>query len=203
MTDYYAQVVGIYANGRQWTTARHITSNQADATLLTTWANAWTAAWTDGTHGLQAMYPVGTAISEFTVARLNGQQKQVAKVEVGATLPGTDTANSLPTFNSVVISWRAATIGRHDRGHQSLPAPAEDVVVQDKLTGPTITRVKAAILAVQAAIQADGSTIYVVNPNTLVDGTPPYSKVILTTPLVRDKLGKQSKRYRKELAVYA
>jgi hypothetical protein len=201
--DYYAQVVGQYANGRSWSTARHIRSNQSLASLLVTWQNAWTAAWNDAAHGLNAIYPVGTSVTDFTVAQLGPAMQQTAKVENGAALPGTDVANSLPTFNSIVISWRAATIGRHDRGHMSLPAPAEDVVVQDKLTGPTIARVKAAIVAVQTAIQADGSTFFVVNRLPLKDGTPPGSVVTLTTPLVRDKLGKQAKRYRKEIAVYA
>lgn len=202
MTDYYAQVFGVFPNGRVWSTGRHITSSQTEPALLTTWQNAWTAAWTDGTHGLDAMYPVGTKITEFTVSTLNGDFTERSKSGAGVNLLGINTGTSLPSQVSMVISWRSTRVGRHYRGHQSLAAPAEDQVVNDMLTGPAVTRLKAAILAIQAAIQADGSTFFGFNRIALKNGTPAGDKVVYTTPMVRDKIGTQDNRFAGEFATY-
>lgn len=202
MTDYYAQVFGVFPNGRKWSTGRHITSNQSEAALLTTWQNAWTAAWTDGTHGLQAMYPVGTKITEFFVTTLNGNFTQRSKEGIPVSLPGTNAGASLPSQISMVISWRSARVGRHYRGHQGLAAPAEDQVINDFLTGPGTIRLKAAMQAIQTAIQADGSTFFGFNRFALADGTPAGDKVVYTSLLVRDKVGTMDPRTTDETATY-
>jgi len=202
VTNYRCTVKGVFPNGRTWSTSRHISSTQSETALLTTWQNAWTAAWTDGAHGLETMYPIATKITEFLCTTLNPDMTDRSTSQVGVNIPGTNAGASLPSQISVVVSWRSARVGRHYRGHQSLAAPAEDQVVNDLLTGPGTIRVTAAMNAIKTAIQSDGSTIFGFNRLPLANGTPVGDIVTYTNVLTRDKIGTQDPRYTKEAATY-
>src|SRR6476659_3389077 len=92
MADYYCRAEGNFTTDLEWGIGRHITSAQSPSALLTTWTNAWVSAWTDGTHGLDALYPTTTTISRFSVATLDGLYLQVAKVEGTSSHAGTSSS---------------------------------------------------------------------------------------------------------------
>jgi hypothetical protein len=202
MPDYYAQASGVFPSGRRWSTARHITSQQLLPNILATWGAAWNAAWTDAAHGLDAAYPVGTVLNEYTVAQLDGNFREIAKQGLSANQPGVNAGKSLPASVAVVMSWRSAGIGRHFRGFQSMPAPAEDQVNNDMVIDTARDRFTAALRAIQTAIQADGSTFFTFNRVPLANGTPPGNKVVLTEVSTRDKVGSRDQRLKHEPATY-
>jgi hypothetical protein len=180
----------------------HITSNQSEAALLTTWNNAWSSAWTDAGHGLDALYPAGTVLEGTSVATLNGTMHEVTKTPGTLNLPGTAVGDTLPYLNATLLSLRSASVQRHARGRIFLPAMEESFVNNDVLIPASVTRVSLAAQAVKAAITADGSTIFVTNKKPLKDGTPAFGKTIITTILVSNKPARQSRRTRKIQPVY-
>jgi hypothetical protein len=202
MTDYLATVRGVQPNGRTWSTSRHITSNQTEAALLTTWQNAWTTAWNLATTGLATVYSSGLSITQFEVGTLNGTMRKVSKSLANVSLAGTATGTSLPANNSIVVDWTSAGVQRYQRGRQQLPAPADDQVVNDDLVSGTATNVKAAMVSVHTAVNADGSTYFVFPRFTTEGGQPAYTKTVISTPLVRNKTGSQRRRYKKEVVSY-
>lgn len=204
MTDYFAQVYGQYTADIAWSFGLHITSAQAEATLLTTWENAWNAAWNDGTHGLKVLYPTTTEITSYSVATLDGSYNQVTKSRVASTQAGTATGDSLPYLNATLVSLRSASVVRSGRGRFYLPAMEETFVNADVLISTAVTRTSAAVLAVKAAIEADGSTVFVVRkpkPKE-VPPVPAGPKYIITSWLVSNKPARQSRRVRKVRPVY-
>lgn len=203
MTDYYCQLYGQFPNGRKWSTARHITSSQLPAEMLTTWTNAITAAWNDGANGFKLVYPVATTTQRVTVATLGPTMRETAKLEAALVLPGVNTNASLPVSNSIVFSWSSSTrIGRTARGNQKFPAPAENEAVNDKLVGDTQTALKAAITMIKTAIQSDGSQFFVYPDSDTSTGIPAYTKQTIDTVACRDVLGTIRKRIKKEPATY-
>jgi hypothetical protein len=194
MTDYFAQVHGKFASNDVWSFGWRVTSNQTPSAFLTTWSNAWVAAWTDGTHGLDALYNTTTSIQSFSVATLNASMHQTAKVELVSAQPGTSSDTALPDLNAICVSLRSTNIQKHGRGRTFLPAPVEGIVDTGLYTSTAMTRVKAAVTAVRSAITADGSTQFVTNLKALKDGTPPYQKTVITSILVARKPSTQERR---------
>lgn len=202
MTDYVAYVRGTLPNGRSWSTSRHITSNQTQTALMTTWQNAWTSAWNLATTGLSTVYDTNTVITGFEIGTLNGTMRKVSKDVVSVTLPGTATGTALPANNSVVIDWTSTITQKYGRGRQALPAPADSQVADDLILPTPGANIKAAILSIQTAIQADGSTFFVFPRFATASGQPAFTKTVTSSFAVRKKTGSQRKRYRKEIATY-
>jgi hypothetical protein len=204
VTDYYAQVFGQYTSDIAWSFGLHITSSQAEATLLTTWENAWNSAWNDGTHGLKVLYPTTTEITGYTVATLDASYQQTTKSRVASTQAGTATGDSLPYLNAIVVSLRSNSVVRGGRGRFYLPATEETFVNNDVVASTAVTRVSAAVLAVKSAIEADGSTVFVVRKPQprAIPPVPAGPKYVITSWLVSNKPARQSRRVRKVRPVY-
>lgn len=202
MADYIAYVRGTLPNGRSWSTERRITSNQSPSALLTTWENAWNSAWNLATTGLGVMYDANTKVTQYEVGTLNASMRKIAKVQAPATLVGTSAGDPYSANNAVVITWESTVTQRYGRGGQKLPPPTEAFVDGDVLTATAGANFKAAILSIQSAIQADGSTFFVAPKYVTESGQPAFAKTVLTTPQVREQLGTERKRTKKEPKTY-
>lgn len=197
MTDYYAQVLGQFNATLGWSFGQHITSAASESTIASRWATAWTQAWTSGSFGLQTLYPTGTAMTEVTAATLNGTMHEISKTRLPLPQAGISSDDTLPFQESVVISWRGLAIQRYGRGRWFLPSTVETVVNGDALTNTAATRIKNAVEYVYTQMTIDGSTFFVTNKKALKDGTPPYRRTIVTTPLVALKPARQSRRVKR------
>jgi hypothetical protein len=203
MTDYVATVRGVLPNGRPWSTARHITSNQSEAALLTTWSNAWTTAWNLATTGLAVMYTSGTTVTQFEVGTLNGTMVKVSKSQSTASLAGTDANFATAQGTAVIVDWQSAGTLRNQRGRQKLPPTADDFAIDGVLVGAAPANFKAAMDSIATAIRADGSTLFVFNRYATIRGIPAYTKTVLIgNALIRNQLGSQNKRERKVPKTY-
>lgn len=202
MTDYIAYVRGVLADGRAWSTERHITSTQSASALLTTWQNAWTSAWNLATTGLATVYATSTSITGFEVGTLNASMHKVAKTTASVSLAGTATGTGLPGANSIVVDWTSTVTQRYGRGRMALPAPADDQAANDALLATPGANVKAAIASVQTAVNADGSTFFVFPRFTTQSGQLAFTKTVLTSFAVRQQLGTQRRRTRKTTKTY-
>ena len=204
MTDYYAQVYGKYTTDISWSFGLHITSSQAESALLTTWSNAWHAAWTDSGHGLNLLYPTTTGITGYSVATLNGIYEETSKSRATSTDVGTASGDSLPFLNATLVSLRSTSVSRHGRGRFFLPAMVETSVNADVLDSGDAARTSTAVNSVKTAIQADGSTIFVVDKGKphAIPPVPAGPKFVITQWLVSNKPARQSRRVKKVRPVY-
>lgn len=202
--NYLATVRGVLPNGRAWSTSRHITSNQSEGALLTTWQNAWTTQWNLATTGFAVAYTAGTTITQFEVATLNGTMVKTSKSQASVSLVGTDANSAGAQGTAIIVDWPSAGTLRRQRGRQFLPAPAVDMAVDGVLTGTAATNFKNNVDAVATAVRADGSTFFVFNRvKTFTDGAAPFTiTVLIGNVLVRDQLGSKNRRERKVPKTY-
>jgi hypothetical protein len=202
MADYMAQMHGTYGNGDSWSTGLRITSNQTESGLLTTFSAAWTAAWTDGVHGLQPLYHTDTATSFYSVATLSGNMHEVTKSVLPSITAGTAADTPLPNDTAFLVSLRSPFVQKWGRGRAFLPAPVEGVLVSNEFTLASATRVKAAFLAVLTAIRADGSTIFVTSLHPPKNGGGQFLKTVITSHIVARKPASQRRRSDPDLPNY-
>ena len=205
---YTCTAHGVYTSGRTWSFRQHFVSSALLATVEFDWTTAAQAAWTDGTHGLQTLYPTTTVFnttrtySMVIIAGTPGKIVATGAAEDGFTHAGTSANDGLPDQNAVLVSLRTATTGPNGRGRTYLPAVDETIVVGDVIGNTPATRVTTAMTALRTAMAAAGHIHVVWNDeSTLRDpaiGTTKPVTSCKTDRVVRT----QRRRVRKETAVY-
>lgn len=200
--NYVAFVRGTLPNGRPWSTSRRITSVQDRATMLGTWQTAWTSAWNLAVTGLNVLYEANTKITGFEVGLLDGSMRKVAKSTAAVSLAGTDAGDPLPATNSVVVYWKSQVTQKYGHGFNKLPPPTENFSNGLTLTATAGADFKAAILSVQNAVQADGSTFFVAPRFLTESGQPAFAPTVLTSYEVREQLGDLRLRENKVAKTY-
>lgn len=202
MADYVAFVRGTLPNGRPWSTQRKITSTQSPSALLTTWQNAWTSAWNLAVTGLNVIYDANTKITEFEVGTLDANMRKVAKATAAVNLVGTDAGDPISANNAVIVYWTSAVTQKYGHGFNKLPPPTENFVNGLTITATGGADIKAAILSIKTAIQADGSTFFVAPRYLTESGQPAFAKTVLTNYEVREQLGDERLREQKVAKTY-
>lgn len=198
MTDYLMKVNGHFENGESWSWAWDITSAQTPSALTTTVVAALTDMWTNGTYGLNSQYPTTTIMDSVDVITLDGTYRHKSKTTGALALPGTSSDNGLPNNTSMIIHKQSPGLQRYQRGFSRFPAPVEGIVVNGVFTGTAVTRFGNATRALRNAIAADGSTVFVhLGKTAAKDGTPAYSKTVITTVEASNKPGTVRARTRK------
>lgn len=197
MTDYYLQLKGLFAGSVGWSIGQHYTSNANEAAVASAWQSAWADAWTNSSYGLQTLYPTGTVTTEIIASTLNGTMHELTKTPLALAHAGTNTGDTLPYQEAIVVSWRGLSVRKSGRGRWYLPALAEGEVNGDVVDVDAAGRIKNAVSALHATMTADGSTFFVTNKKPLKDGTPAFQKTVVTTPLVARKPARMSRRVRR------
>lgn len=213
MTLYRCTIKGVFASGMPWSVRQHFSSSATMATVESDWSAAVQDLYTNGTHGIQTIYPT-TTIAELTqtyqlavvpVTTPTGVVNKVLAVAVAQntqSLPGTSANDGLPDQDALVVSLRTAGVGPNHRGRTRLPAPDETIVVGDVLGSTQATRVSTAMTALRAAMAAAGHTQVLFN-----DKVTARDPVVATTKPVTlcetDRVVRTvRKRIRKKAAQY-
>lgn len=208
MTLYRCEAHGVFASGRLWSWGQDFTSSALLAAIEADWLSATNSLWTDGTHGIETLYPT-TTIFESTktyqllvVAGTPGKVISVDLATDGFTLAGTSANDGLPDQNAVLVSLRAAGTGPNKRGRTYLPAIDETIVIGDMLGATPAGRVTTAMTALRTAMAAAGHVQVVFNDKTTLRDPA----IGTTKPIVSCKTDRvirtQRRRVRKEAAVY-
>jgi hypothetical protein len=177
---------GVFASGRAWSFRQYFVSTAILATVQGDWLAQTVSAWTDGTHGLQTLYPTTTVYNRartYQTALTLGPPIKVistAIAENAFTHAGTSVADGLPDQDAVLVSLRSAGVGPNHRGRNSLPAVAEDIVVGDILGAVQATRVSTAMSALRIGMAAAGHVHVLVN----LEASPRDPIVATTKPVV-------------------
>ncbi len=208
MALYRCVAYGIYASGRPWSFRQNFSSAAVLATVQADWAAQIAAAWTDGTHGLQTLYPTTTVLNKARTYQLFLTLGPPIKVkasfaaENAFTHAGTSGADGLPDQDAIVVSLRTAGVGVNNRGRTFLPACDEAIVVGDILGTTPATRVTTAMTALRAGMAAAGHTQVIFNDQpTVLDPVTATTKSITACETDR-VIRSQRRRVRKLVPEY-
>lgn len=174
MALYRCVASGTFLSGRSWSFRQHFSSSAALATVQSDWAAQVAALWTDGTHGLQTLYPTTTVLTLARTYSLFLTLGPPIKVKASAAAQntmshaGTSANDGLPDQDAVLVSLRTAGVGPNNRGRTSLPAVDETIVVGDVLGNTPATRVSTAMTALRAGMAAAGHTQVIFNDKPTV-----------------------------------
>lgn len=203
MADYYARVRGHYASGRKWGFGWHINSSKTADAMQTAWVTAVTNWWTNGTYGMQTLYPTGTVLDSVDITTLTaGLTALVRTAPAILTLAGTSADNGLPDRNSMVMSLRGATLGRGDRGRSFLPAPTEGTVANGEYQSTSYDRAGIAARALLFAITSGGDVVFVFNRLETIQKPTPLTRTTIITAEVSSKVASQERRVKQAAPVY-
>ncbi|HET6915535.1 MAG TPA: hypothetical protein VFH56_05540 [Acidimicrobiales bacterium] len=205
MTDYRMKVHGRLTSNEPYTWAWGITSTQTPSALVTTMAAALTDMWTNGTYGLGAQYAPGIRLDSFDIITLDGTFRETFKQSHTLTLVGTSGDAPISDKSTMVMKKSSTGLQRWQRGFTHLPAPVEGVLVNGLYTNVARDRFTTAMRAVLAAINADGSTLYVHTgaADPLHPSKPAYTKTVITDVACSNKPGTQRNRMNKVVGVYS
>lgn len=208
MTIYRCVAAGIYDSGRRWSFRQWFTSSAVLSSVQSDWAAQVAALWTDGTHGLQTLYPTTTVLdlaSTYQMALTLGPPIKLVATAINQTTmshAGTSVNDGLPDQDSVLVSLRTAGVGPNFRGRTYLPAVEETIVAGDVLGNTQATRVTTAMTALRSGMAAAGHTHVLLNDKPTV-----RDPIIATTkPVTSCKTDQvqrsQRRRVRKFAAIY-
>jgi hypothetical protein len=202
MTLYRCVAAGVYASGRRWSIRQYFVSSAVLATVETDWLAQIASLWTDGSHGLQTLYPTTTVLNETTTYQLSPTLLATALVQDQPSHPGTSANDGLPDQNSILVSQRTAGVGQNNRGRTFLPAPDETIVVGDLLGSTPATRVSTAMSALRTGMGASGH-IYVLLNTKVTKRDPVIGTTKTVTHCQTDRvIRSQRRRIEGDPAVY-
>lgn len=208
MALYRCVAYGVYSSGRTWSFRQNFSSSAVLATVQSDWNAQVTALYTDGTHGIETLYPTTTECNLTRTYQLfltlgpPIKVKAAAAAQNTAALAGTSANDGLPDQDAVVVSLRTAGVGVNNRGRTFLPAVDETIVVGDILGSTQATRVTTAMTALRTGMAAAGHVQVIFNDlPTVHDPVTATTKPVTlceTDRIIRT----QRRRVRKEAAQY-
>jgi hypothetical protein len=208
MALYRCVAYGTYDSGRTWSFRQNFSSSAILATVQSDWAAQVASLWTDGTHGLQTLYPTTTVL---TLARtyqlfltLGPPIKVKASNAAQTTMShaGTSANDGLPDQDAVVVSLRTAGVGVNNRGRTFLPALDETIVVGDVIGSTPATRVTTAMTALRTGMAAAGHVHVIFNDQPTVHDPVTATTKPVTLCRTDQVVRTQRRRIRKSPAVY-
>jgi hypothetical protein len=206
VTVYRCIASGVFAGGSTWSFRQHFDSSAVIATIQGDWFAQINSFWTNGTHGVETLYPTGTVLTLTQTSALSGVPFREGAQQSGtATLAGTSADDGLPEQTCILVSLRGAEAGKKNRGRIHLPAPVETAAVGSELTSVLGTRVSAAIGALYDGMRLAGHNPVIYNTKIskvpTVDPVAQTLKTIVTEEVDR-VLRTQRKRTKSKVHVY-
>ena len=203
MTIYRCVASGVFASGEVWSFRQHFDSAAPISTIQGDWFAQLHSAWTNGTFGLETLYPAGTELTLSSTAALAGVPfREGAKQSATMTDVGTNVNDSLPEQVCILVSLRGSDVGKKNRGRIHLPAPAETTATGGELGSTEGTRVSTAIGALYAGMRLAGHTPVIYNVKTSpADPVVQTTKVMVTEEVDR-VLRSMRPRTKRRRAVY-
>jgi hypothetical protein len=206
MTIYRCVASGVFAGGATWSFRQHFDSSAVIATIQADWFAQLNSFWTNGTHGVETLYPTGTILDLSKTSALSGLPfREGAQQSATMALPGTSADDGMPEQVCILVSLRGADAGKKNRGRIHLPAPVETAAVGSELTNTLGTRVSTAIGALYDGMRLAGHNPVIYNTKVskvpTVDPVAQTIKTIVTEEVDRI-LRTERRRTRSKRAVY-
>jgi len=207
-TLYRCVAYGAFTSGRRWSFRQNFISASPLATVEADWVAQLTSMWTNGSHGIETLYPTTTVLDRARTYQLFLTLGPPIKVKAGfaaedaLSLPGTSANDGLPDQDVVLVSLRTNGVGPNNRGRTKLPACDETIVVGDVLGSTPATRVTTALAALRTGMAAAGHTQVLFNDKpTVLDPVTATTKNV--TKCETDRVVRTHRpRIRKLAAIY-
>jgi len=208
MTLYRCVASGVFSSGRTWSFRQHFTSASPLATVEADWVTQLTSSWTNGTHGIETLFPTTTVLNLARTYQLFLTLGPPIKVKAGfaaedtLSLPGTSANDGLPDQDVVLVTLRTNGVGPNNRGRTKLPACDETIVVGDILGTTPATRVTTSLTALRTGMATAGHTQVLFNDKpTVLDPVTATTKNVAKCETDR-VIRTHRPRIRKEAAIY-
>jgi hypothetical protein len=179
VTLFLCRASGVSPSGRAWSFGVHMSSAASVSQVEADWSSQLNSAWTNGSHGIETLFPTNTVLNlertaQLAIVTVGAVQKlrQTLLAQDVVSLPGTSVNASLPDQNVILVSFRTATPGKEGRGRIHLPAPDETIVTAGEIGATQSTRVSTAIEALRAGMASAGHTPVIVTEVQTKIGTP-------------------------------
>jgi hypothetical protein len=202
MANYRCVASGVFASGRTWSFRQHFSSGSAISVVQGDWHTQIGSFWTNGSHGVETLYPTTTVLTLTSTAELDSSFREGNKQEATETLAGTGTDDGLPEQDCILISLRAAQVGRKNRGRIHLPAPIETVVDAGELQSTPSARASTAINALYAGMRLAGHTPFIYNVKVSPHDPVLFTQKDIVTELVDRQIRTLRGRSKGKRAVY-
>lgn len=179
MALFRCTATGVQADGRQWSLRTHFASSSTTGQVEIDWLAQVTSAWTNGTHGIETLFPTATTLQTTKTEKLQvftvGTVDKLRAIEFGLDNPalaGTSSNAALPDQNATLVSLLTGLPGKENRGRFRLPAIDETLVTTGVIGTTPATRVSTACNALRTGMGAAGHTMVVVTYKVTKIGTP-------------------------------
>lgn len=202
MTIYRCVASGVFASGRTWSFSQKFNSSVAISTIQGDWHTQIGSFWTNGSHGVETLFPTTTSLTLTSTAALSALGREGLKQTATETLPGTSANDGLPEQDCILVSLRGASVGKMNRGRIHLPAPDETVVDAGEMQVTATTRVSTAIGALYAGMRIAGHDPVVWNVHTSVHDPVAFTPKSIVTEEVDRQIRTLRMRSRGKRAVY-
>lgn len=179
MTLYRCQAHGVSPSTKPWSFTMNFSSSASLATVENDWLTQVSSFWTNGTHGVETLFPVATVLETTSTAQLSivtvgavQKLREVGKRTDNPALPGTSVNASMPDQNVILVSLRTDLPGKENRGRIHLPAPDVTLVTAGELGSTPATRVTTATTALLSGMGGAGHQAVVLTAVLTKIGTP-------------------------------
>jgi len=178
MTLFRCSAHGVSPSGRPWSFRINFSSTSTIATVEAAWLAQIDSFWTNGSHGVETLFPTATILetvdtAQLTVVSVGGVNKlrETAVENDNPALAGTSANASLPDQNAILVSLRTGVPGREGRGRIHLPAPDVTLITAGELGSTPATRVTTAVDALISGMGAGGHQMIVLTEKVTKIGT--------------------------------
>ena len=203
MTTYRCVASGVFASGETWSFRQHFNSSAVISVIQADWFAQLHSAWTNGTFGLETLYPAGTELTLSSTAALSGVPfREGAKQSATMTDVGTNVGDSFPEQVCILVSLRGSDVGGKNRGRIHLPAPAEGTATGGELGSTEGTRVSTSIAALYAGMRLAGHDPVIYNTTTSVHDPVLQTTKSIVSEEVDRVLRSMRRRTKSRRAVY-
>jgi|SRR5215471_16211837 len=198
MTNYRCQVNGLLGASLPWSFSTYWQSSSSESSVQGQWHSAIDTFFNGTTPtGVKTLMNADVTVTETTTSTMSSTFHQTTLTPNTESIAGTDTHDSLPWQDAVVVTHRTALRNRSGHGRFYLPPFGNDTVVAHILTSASQTIVRDAWQAVRNSMVGAGHTQIVLNKRPLKDGTAAFTIKTVTGFDVPNKLGVQRRRISK------
>jgi hypothetical protein len=202
MTDFHARIIGTLGGSRPWSMGFHLTGSVSEGTLSTTFTNAAIALFDTTTDGIKNYVTSDVVAVSTEVDTLSPTMTVVSGTTGTVNVTGIATGDSLPWHEAFLVQEYSTSKLKGARAYQYGPPLAETFSASHVWTAGFMASAKIVFDVFFPAIHASGVQSFSFNRLADVDGTPAFTKQLLSAYRLSNKPSTQRRRTKKVPTTY-
>jgi hypothetical protein len=195
MPNYLHVANGTLSSGAFWSFGLRSQGSISEGAAQTAWHTAVSGFFS--TAGVEALYSSGMHLTKTSTSTASSTWKQTTITRNTETAAGTSSAQELPDYASMLVTYRAATADKSSHGRWYLPAPVAgslSIGTGGHLSSTTITVMAGALATMRNAITSAGLTPVILTRKPTKSGLPAYNTRAVTEWELVSTLAVQTRR---------